>query len=131
MRLVVHHSALLHLAATDARIAEEHELLAPSASRSHVLSSLHQAVYRRELGAEVARQHLAYIRGLRLRLLGDAVMQRVAWETADRLGWPSTYDAEYIALTILQADALVAMDERFSEAAREVVALARVETITR
>jgi len=131
MRFVVHHSALLYLAESEALIDEEHELLAPSSSRSHVLSSLHESVHRGELDADVARQRLAYVRGLRMRLLGDAVMQRVAWEVADRLSWPTTYDAEYIALTILQADALIALDEELSAAARDIVALGSVDSITR
>jgi hypothetical protein len=38
--------------------------------------------------------------------LGDAVLRRRAWAVADRLGWASTYNnAEYVALTQLQADA--------------------------
>ena len=131
MRFVVHHTALLDLAESEALIDEKHELLAPSSSRSHVLSSLHEAVHLGVLDAEAARQRLTYIRGLRMRLLGDAVMQKVAWEVADRLGWPTTYDAEYIALTILQGDALIATDERLASAAREVVPLETVESVTR
>ena len=45
-----------------------------------------------------------------IRLLGDAVLRRRAWEVADQLGWASTYDAEYVALTQLQADAFVTLD---------------------
>ena len=129
MRLVVHHSALLALARSGAAVSAEHQLLAPSSSRSHVLSRLHEEVHRGELDAGVARERLAYIRGLHLRLLGDAVMQRVAWEVADRLGWSQTFDAEYIALTMLQADALVSMDERLSAAARDIVPLVTVDSI--
>lgn len=131
MRYVVRHDALLLLADSEARVDRKHELLAPSSSRSHVLSLLHERVHRGELGADVAAQRLAYVRGLRLRLLGDAVMQRVAWEVADRLGWPTTYDAEYIALTILQADALITTDADVLAAAREIVTVAGVESIRR
>ena len=125
MRFVLHHSALLHLAEADARIAEEHRLLAPSSSRSHVLSRLHERVHLGDMRAERARQRLAYIRELHLRLLGDAVMQRVAWEVADRLGLSTTCDAEYIALTKLQADALIAMDDHLVGAAQGIVATER------
>lgn len=131
MRYVVHHTALLYLAESEALIDEQHELLSPSSSRSHVLSSLHEAVHRGELDTATARRRLTYVRGLRMRLLGDAVMQKVAWEIADRLGWSTTYDAEYIALTVLQGDAFIALDERLSGAAREVVSLGTVESITR
>jgi hypothetical protein len=66
-----------------------------------------------------------------MRLRGDAVTQKVAWEVADRLGWARTYDAEYIALTVLQGDASIALDEQLSDAAREVVSLGTVESIIR
>jgi predicted nucleic acid-binding protein len=56
-------------------------------------------------------------------------MQRVVWEIADRLGRSTTYDAEYIALTTLQADALVMIDEELARAAREVVALETVDAL--
>jgi hypothetical protein len=52
-----------------------------------------------------ADRQLSYVRALRIRLLGDRVLQNVAWRIADTLGWPDTFDAENIALTRLQADA--------------------------
>lgn len=61
-----------------------------------------------------------------IRLLGDAVLRRRAWEVADQLGWADTYDAEYVALTQLQADALVTLDK---ELARRVKGLVRTATI--
>jgi indolepyruvate ferredoxin oxidoreductase alpha subunit len=129
MRFVLHHSALLHLAEADQHVADAHELLAPSSSRSHVLSLLHQRVHAGDLDPAAARERLGYIRGLHLRLLGDAVMQRVAWEVADRLGWSTTYDAEYIALTKLQADALIVTDDRLVGAARTIVATESVDAL--
>jgi hypothetical protein len=30
---------------------------------------------------------------MKIRLLGDAVLQHRAWELADQLGWASTYNA--------------------------------------
>lgn len=32
------------------------------------------------------------------------MLQSVAWQVADQLGWSNTYDAEYVALTQLHAD---------------------------
>src|SRR3954468_14016112 len=89
---------------SEAEVSGEHELLAPTLLRSQVLSALHEAVHRGELDAEAAKRRLAWVNAQRLRLLGDAVLRRRAWELADELGWPSTYDAEYVALTLLQAD---------------------------
>jgi hypothetical protein len=52
-----------------------------------------------------AERRLSYVRGLPIRPLGDGVLQNVAWKVAEQLGWPDTVDAEYVALTQLQADA--------------------------
>jgi predicted nucleic acid-binding protein len=91
-----------------------------------VLSALHETVARGEMPREVARERLARIGRMPIRLLGDAVLRRRAWEVADRLGWASTYDAEYVALTLLQADAFVALD---AELARSVEGIVRTATV--
>ena len=124
-RFVVGTSAVLHLASAGVEVPGEHELLAPTLLRSQTLSALHEAVQRGEIPADVARDRLARIGRIPIRLLGDAVLRRRAWELADRLGWASTYDAEYVALTELQADALVTLD---AELARSVEGI--VETVS-
>jgi len=123
---VVDAGAVLHLVSSDVPIGAEHRLLAPTLLRSQVLSLLHEAVARGELSAEVARERLTRFERLRVRLLGDAVLRRRAWELADRLGWAATYDAEYVALTQLQADALVTLDP---DLARSVSRLVRVAAL--
>jgi predicted nucleic acid-binding protein len=128
-RFVVDSSAVLHLAAAEFEVAEEHELLAPTLLRSQTLSALHEAVHRGELPEAVARDRLAYIQGMKMRLLGDAVLRKVAWEVADRLGLASTYNAEYIALYKLQADALVAMDDELARSAEGLVELASIDAL--
>ena len=67
--------------------------------------------------------------GLKIRLLGDAVLQRVAWELADQLGWASTYDAEYLALTRLQADAFITLDRGLAKSAEGIVPLASLDAL--
>ena len=66
--------------------------------RSQVLSLLYQAVRRGELTRKDAERQLNYVHGLRIRLLEDLVLQNVAWKAAGLLGWPGTFDAEYVAL---------------------------------
>lgn len=56
-------------------------------------------------------------------------MLRRAWDLADRLGWASTYDAEYLALTQLQADALVTLDAELARGARRIVAVASIDEL--
>jgi predicted nucleic acid-binding protein len=128
-RFVVDCGAVLQLASEGIDIPSEHELLAPTLLRSQTLSALHEAVHNGELAADVARERLKRVGPMPIRLLGDAVLRRRAWELAEQLGWPETYDAEYLALTQLQADAFVALDAELARQAEGVVPLAPVEAL--
>ena len=125
-RFVVDAGAVLQLASAELEVPGEHELLAPTLLRSQTLSILHEAVQRGELRADVARQRLDRVGRMKIRLLGDAVLRRRAWEVADQLGWASTYDAEYVALTLLQADALVTLDVELARSVEGIVATAPI-----
>lgn len=128
-RFVVDSSAVLHLASTKAEVSREHKLLAPTLLRSQVLSALYKAVHRGKLQPDAARARLARIRQLKIRLLGDAVLQRRAWQLADELGWESTYEAEYLALTQLQADAFVTLDKKLARSVKGVVTTASIDEL--
>ena len=56
-----------------------------------------------------------------IRLLGDAVLRRRAWDLAEQLAWAETYDAEHVALTQLQAGALVTLDAELARRAEGIV----------
>jgi predicted nucleic acid-binding protein len=129
LRFVVDAGVVLHLASEEIAVAPGHELLAPTLLRSQTLSILHEAVHRGELDADVARKRLRRVGQMKIRLLGDAVLRRRAWELADRLGWPSTYDAEYVALTQLQADALVTLDAALARQLDGIVATAPIDAL--
>ena len=124
-RYVIGPDVAIRLAHDRAVIGDEHQILAPALLRSQTLSLLYQGVHRGEMTRKDAERRLDYIRGLRIRLLGDRVLQTVAWKVADQLGWSDTFVAEYVALTQLQADAFITSD---SELARAVSGL--VETAT-
>jgi predicted nucleic acid-binding protein len=128
-RFVVDCGVVLHLAAEGIEVPAEHELLAPTLLRSQTLSALHEAVQRGELPADVARDRLTRIGRMPIRLLGDAVLRRRAWEVADQLGWGSTYDAEYVALTQLQADALVTLDAELARSVEGIVETASIDAL--
>ena len=129
-RFVIGPDVAMQLARDHTAIGADHQLLAPTLLRSQLLSRLYQAVGRGELTKSDADQQLDYVRGLRLRLLGDRVLQRVAWRLADQLGWPDTFDAEYVALTQLQADALVTLDPRLGRAVEQLVTVVPLEALT-
>ena len=128
-RFVVDTSAVLHLAAEGIDVASKHKLLAPTLLRSQTLSALHEAVQRGEIPADVARDHLARIGRMPIRLLGDGVLRRRAWDLANKLGWASTYNAEYIALTQLQADAFVTLDADLARSVEGIVTTASIDAL--
>jgi predicted nucleic acid-binding protein len=128
-RFVVDAGAVLHLASAEIEVPGPHELLAPTLLRSQTLSTLHEAVQRGEIPADVARERLTRIGKMPIRLLGDAVLRRRAWELADQLGWASTYDAEYVALTQLQADAFVTMDVELARSVEGIVETASIDAL--
>ncbi len=129
MRFVVDVSAVRYLVARGAGLARGCALLAPTLLRSQLLSVLHEAVQAGEIAAEVGRAQLAAANRMPIRLLGDAVLRRRAWELADELGWAQTYAAEYLALTQLQADAFVTLDTALAKRARAVVKVASIQEI--
>jgi predicted nucleic acid-binding protein len=128
-RFVVDCSAVLHLASEEIELDPEHELLAPTLLRSQTLSALHEAVHRGELDADVALERLERIGKMPIRLLGDAVLRRNAWRFAEHLGWAETYDAEYLALTKLQGDALVTLDPELARKAEGTVPTATLDEL--
>ena len=128
-KFVVDAGAVIQLASEGVEVSGEHELLAPTLLRSQTLSSLHEAVQRGEIPADVAREQLARIGRMPIRLLGDAVLRRRAWDLANQLGWASTYDAEYVALTQLQADAFVTLDAELARSVEGVVETASIDAL--
>jgi hypothetical protein len=64
-----------------------------------------------------------------VRFLGDKVKQRTAWMVADEVGWETTYDAESVALTQLQADLFVASDRDLARAVSGLVETASIDAL--
>jgi len=128
-RFVVDCGVVLDLAGEEIEAAAEHELLAPTLLRSQTLSRLHEAVHAGEVPADVALDRLDRIWAMPIRLLGDAVLRRNAWRIAEQLGWAETYDAEYVALTRLQADAFVTLDNALARRVKGIVPTATIEAL--
>ena len=128
-RFVIGPDVALHLARDGAAVADEHQLVAPTLLRSQVLALLYQSVRRGDVTQADAGRQLDYVRGLRIRLLGDRVLQRHAWSLAEQLGWDDTFDAEYVALARLQADALVTLDAGLARAVEGLVTLAAPQAL--
>jgi len=128
-RFVVDCETLLRVAAGEIEVAAEHKLVAPTLVRSQALSALYEAARRGEIPAAEGMERVTRINSLKVRFLGDKVLQRTAWRVADELGWETTYDAEYVALTQLQADAFVTSNRELAQAASGLVETAAVDAL--
>ena len=93
-------------------------------------ATVYQAVRSHEMTKRDADRVLNSVRGLRIRLLGDRVLQNVAWKVAAQLGWPDTFTAEYVALTELQADAFITLDPQLARSVRQVVTTAPITDLS-
>jgi len=128
-KFVVDAGVVIHLVSEGIDISSEHELLAPTLLRSDTLSALHEAVARGEITADVGLDRHKRISRMPIRLLGDGVLRRRAWQVADQLGWDKTYQAEYVALTQLQADALVTLDAELARSLEGIVTTVSIDAL--
>jgi predicted nucleic acid-binding protein len=119
---------LLHLVAEGVVVASGHQLVAPQLLRSQALALLFDAVRRGELTEKQALDRHEEMTAVKVRLLGDRVSRRVAWQIArdHRL---ETTDAEYLAVARLQADLFVSVDPQSRARAEGVVPLGTVDQL--
>ena len=130
-RFVVDCETLLRIAGGEIEVAAEHALVAPTLVRSQALSALYQAARRGEISAAEGIEQVTRMNSLKVRFLGDKVLQRTAWKVADELGWETTYDAEFVALTQLQADMLVTSNSDMARAVSGLVETTSVDSLRR
>ena len=128
-RFVVDCETLLRIVAGEVQVAAEHQLVAPTLVRSQALAALYGAARRGEITASQGLERVTRINSLKVRFLGDKVLQRTAWKVADQLGWETTCDAEFVALTQLQAEAFVTSDGELAQAVSDVVATATIDAL--
>ena len=128
-RFVIDCETLLRIAAGEIEVAAEHKLVAPTLVRSQALSALYEAARRGEISPADGLERVTRINSLKVRFLGDKVLQRTAWRVADQLSWPTTYDAEFVALTQLQADVFITSDAKLARAASHLVKTATVDAL--
>ena len=128
-RFVVDCDTLLGIAAGEIEVAPGHQLLAPTLVRSQALAALYEAARRGEISAGDGLERVTRINSLKVRFLGDKVLQRTAWRIADQLGWETTCQAEFVALTQLQADAFVTSDRELAQSVSGLVETATIEAL--
>jgi hypothetical protein len=128
-RYVVDAATLLRLVDDDLSVDPGHQLVAPGSVRSEALQLLLHDVRRGARTDTEARRAHERVTGLRMRLLGDRASRGLAWRIARDHDWDTLREAEYLAVTRLQADALVATDPALAAKAEGVVPVAAFEAL--
>jgi len=128
-RFVVDCDTLLQIAAGEIEVSADHKLLAPTLVRSQALAQLYAAARRGEISAAEGIERVTRVNSLKVRFLGDKVLQRTAWRIADELGWETTSHAEFVALTQLQADVFVTSDVDLRRAVSGLVQTATIDAL--
>jgi len=128
-RFVIDPPALVLLSEEQVTVGTGHQLVAPNSVRSRALDILLRRVQSGELShPEVLVLH-ERMTERKIRLLGDRVSRRRAWTMALEHGWSSIEDAEYLAVTQLQADALIALGPALASLAVGIVPLAQIDDL--
>lgn len=129
-RYVIDARTLLHIVANNLDIDSDHQLVAPNLIRSQALTLLLEDVRNGEITEQEALRCHERLTELKMRLLGDRVSRRTAWKIARANGWDTTFDAEYLAVCHLQADALITIDPSLAAKAEGIVPLAPLEMLS-
>lgn len=121
-RYAIDAAALLQVAESGRAPADAHQLVAPRGIRTDALQLLLDDVRAGRRTEEEALALHERITELRIRALGDRVSRAVAWRIALEHGLDVS-TAEYLAVTQLQADVLVAAGPELARTAAGLVPL--------
>ena len=130
-RYVIDAPTLLRLVTDGVEVHPDHQLVAPNAVRSQALQMLLDQVRSGEITEKQARDRHTRLTETKIRVLGDRVSRWTSFQIAQEQDWATTTAAEYLAVTKLQADALVTVDTTMAALADGVVALAPFGALAR
>jgi predicted nucleic acid-binding protein len=128
-RYVIDSPTLLHVVDDGLTIDSSHQLVAPNFIRSEALQRLLHEVREGRRTEKAALHCHQRITEVKIRLLGDRVSRRTAWDIAVAHDWDRLRDAEYLSVTRLQADALITVDEDFAAVAANIVPVAALSDL--
>jgi predicted nucleic acid-binding protein len=128
-RFAIDPPTFLYVARSERQPDPAHQLVAPNSLRARTLELLLTEVRAGDLEEREALKIHERLTELKVRLLGDRVSRRTAWDLARRFDWDGLSDAEYLAVATLQADALVTIDAELAAKASGVVPLASPEDL--
>ena len=130
-RYAIDAPTLLRLVTDDDEVHPGHQLVAPQAVRSQALQLLLEGVRAGEISEKEARERHTRLTETKIRALGDRMSRWTSFRIAREQGWDTLTAAEYLAVTRLQADALVTVDPGLAALAEGVVPLAPYDALAR
>lgn len=122
-RFLIDPPALLEIVRQGAPIHHDHQLVAPHAIRVEALELLLAEVEAGTLSEAAALGLHDAMTAVKIRTLGDRGSRGTAWKLARKHGWGTLGRAEYLAIGVLQADTLVALDQQLAAQAADVLPL--------
>lgn len=128
-RFAIDPAALLLMVRQERHPHQDHQLVAPNSLRTHALELLLSEVRRGSLDERQALRIHDEMTAQKVRLLGDRVSRRVAWDLAREHDWEDLGAAEYFAVARLQADALVTRDDAMLRLGEGIVPIASLELL--
>jgi predicted nucleic acid-binding protein len=129
-RYTIDAPTLLDLVTDGVDVHPDHQLVAPAAVRSDALLLLLGEVRAGAMTRKEALDLHTRMTETKIRALADRVSRRTAFDIALDQGWDTLRDAEYLAVTKLQADALVTVDRELAAKAEGIVPVAPVSALT-
>ncbi len=125
MLLVVDASVIVQVSLAGGSLGplEDHDLIAPTLLASEVTSVLCEMTHRGEVPHDHARVAVGRLESLPIRYERPDGLAERAWDLARSLGWAKTYDAEYLALALINEAPLITIDERMRRGAGHVVSM--------
>ncbi|SEB34932.1 hypothetical protein SAMN04489806_3060 [Paramicrobacterium humi] len=110
-RIVIDAPTLFHIVVHQLTPSANHQVVGAQGVRSQALQLLLLALRAGQVDESDVKDMQERITRFTMRLLGDRVSRDVAWDIAAEQSWDSVLDAELVALTRLQADALCTVDD--------------------
>ena len=129
-RYTIDAPTLLHLVTEGVEVHPGHQLVAPNAVRSQALQLLLDLVRAGRITEREARDRHTRLTETKIRVLGDRVSRWTAFQIAREHEGATTAMTEYLAVTRLQADALVTLDDELAALAEGLVPLAPLEALS-
>ena len=128
-RYTIDAPTLLRMVTEGLEVHTDHQLVAPQAIRSQALQLLLDRVRAGHLTDKEARELHTRLTETKIRVLGDRVSRWTSFTIAREQDWPTTAAAEHLAVTRLQADALVTVDAELARLAEGIVPLAAYDAL--